>query len=297
MPLPNYVLVQRQSLPLNAKIRMTLLRIQEWYEYWEGSVYISYSGGLDSTVLRHLVLSRYPEVPCVFSNTGLEYPEIVAHVNQTPVVTIRPTVTFAQVIKDYGYPIISKETAMKMDRIRANGLASDSAILFLLGIRSDGVECPRSKLPEKWHFLVDAPFLISDKCCDWLKKRPFKQYEKQTGRHPYAGTRADESQLRRRVYNLQGCNAFTNNHPISMPLAFWKHEDILEYIKRNQIPYCCLYDRGESRTGCMFCMFGVHLEKQPNRFQRMRLSHPKQWDYCINKLGCGKVLDYIKVPY
>ena len=54
---------------------------------------------------------------------------------------------------------------------------------------------------------------------------------------------------------------------------------------------------GAQRTGCMFCMFGLHLEKEPNRFQRMALTHPKQYDFCVNKLGCGKVLDYIGVPY
>ena len=54
---------------------------------------------------------------------------------------------------------------------------------------------------------------------------------------------------------------------------------------------------GAKRTGCMFCMFGVHLEKEPNRFQRMALTHPKQYDFCIHKLGCGKVLDFLGVPY
>ena len=54
---------------------------------------------------------------------------------------------------------------------------------------------------------------------------------------------------------------------------------------------------GCDRTGCMFCMFGVHLEKQPNRFQRMALTHPKQYEFCIHKLGCGAVLDFLGVPY
>lgn len=47
----------------------------------------------------------------------------------------------------------------------------------------------------------------------------------------------------------------------------------------------------------MFCGFGVHLEKGENRFQRMALTHPKQYDYCINRLGLGEVLDYIGVDY
>lgn len=54
---------------------------------------------------------------------------------------------------------------------------------------------------------------------------------------------------------------------------------------------------GVSRSGCMYCMFGVHLEKEPNRFQRMQATHPRQYDYCINRLGCKEVLDFIGVPY
>jgi exonuclease I len=44
-------------------------------------------------------------------------------------------------------------------------------------------------------------------------------------------------------------------------------------------------------------MFGVHLENEPNRFQRMQQTHPRLWDYCIDRLGMGKVLEYIDVPY
>jgi 3'-phosphoadenosine 5'-phosphosulfate sulfotransferase (PAPS reductase)/FAD synthetase len=93
-----------------------------------------------------------------------------------------------------------------------------------------------------------------------------------------------------------------------MPLGFWTERDILQYIKDTKIPYSSVYSdiaeheghlfmTGARRTGCMFCMFGVHLEKGINRFMRMQETYPKLWDYCIHKLGCGKVLSYIGVPY
>ena len=48
-------LYQMQSLPLSAKIRMTQYRIREWVEYYgDDGVYISFSGGKDSTVLLHI---------------------------------------------------------------------------------------------------------------------------------------------------------------------------------------------------------------------------------------------------
>ena len=61
--------------------------------------------------------------------------------------------------------------------------------------------------------------------------------------------------------------------------------------------YCPIYDCGYDRTGCMFCMFGAHLEKEPNRFQLMKQTHPQIYDYCINKLGLGKVLNFLGVKY
>ena len=102
---------QRQALPLRAKVLMSQNRIREWYDHWNGDVYISFSGGKDSTVLAHLVHDLYPEVPMVFSNTGLEYPEIQAFARKMGAEFIRPKMSFSEVISKYGYPIISKENA------------------------------------------------------------------------------------------------------------------------------------------------------------------------------------------
>ena len=104
-------LKQMQALPLIAKVRKTQLRIREWYEHFNGNVYVSFSGGKDSTVLAHLVRDMYPEVPLVFSNTGLEYPEIQKFARQMGAEFIRPKAQFSEVISRYGYPIISKEVS------------------------------------------------------------------------------------------------------------------------------------------------------------------------------------------
>lgn len=78
---------QKQSLPLEAKIIMAQERIRQWDLFTDGDMYVSYSGCKDSTVLLHLVRSIYPNVPAVFVNTGLEYPEIVRFVRQAENVT------------------------------------------------------------------------------------------------------------------------------------------------------------------------------------------------------------------
>ena len=108
-------LQQMQSLPLSVKILMTKRRIREWYDYWDGQVYISFSGGKDSTVLLHIARELYPDIEAVFVNTGLEYPEIQSFVKTFDNVTIlRPKMRFDEVIKKYGYPIISKDVSNKI---------------------------------------------------------------------------------------------------------------------------------------------------------------------------------------
>ena len=105
-------LQQMQSLPLADKIRMTKRRIEEWYEHYDGQVYVSFSGGKDSTVLLHMVREMYPDVKAVFVDTGLEYPEIKRFVQTFDNVDIlKPKMNLVQVIKKYGYPAFSKEVS------------------------------------------------------------------------------------------------------------------------------------------------------------------------------------------
>lgn len=105
------LLNQLQSLPLDAKILMTEQRIREWYDYFNGDVCVSFSGGKDSTVLAHIVHSMYPDVPLVFADTGLEYPEIRKFASRMGAEFVRPKMMFVDVITKYGYPLISKEVA------------------------------------------------------------------------------------------------------------------------------------------------------------------------------------------
>ena len=308
-----YQLRMRQAMSLKDKIRFTERRINEWVEeFGEDGVYISFSGGKDSTVLLDIARKLYPNLKAVFVDTGLEYPEIRQFVKTFDNVDIlRPQKRFDQVIQEYGYPIISKEVSECVEQSR-KALVTGKYLYRLQkleGILKDKDGNQSKYNCSKWKFLLDAPFKISNKCCNVMKKKPAHDYHKQTGRNPIIATMASESRLRTQQYLKQGCNGFNNKIPTSTPMAFWTEQDVLQYLYENEIPYASVYGKlikstdntfsftGCQRTGCMFCGYGCHLEKEPNRFQKLKLTHPKQYDYIMNKLGFKEVLDFIKVNY
>lgn len=106
-------LMQLQALPLELKIKLTKQRIREWINYYgTDGVYVSFSGGKDSTVLLNLVREEYPDVPGVFCDTGLELPEIRDFVKTFENITwLKPKMNFRETIVKYGYPFISKEVS------------------------------------------------------------------------------------------------------------------------------------------------------------------------------------------
>lgn len=242
----HWQLEQMQGLPLEIKIQKALLRIREWYEYWNGNVYVSYSGGKDSIVLLHLIRSIYTDVPAVFVNTGLEFPELVQSVRDTKnVIWLKPSMSFEKVVKKYGYPVISKQQASAIYKLRNHNLTDTYRNKLLYGDER-GIA---GKLSDKWHYLKYAPFKISDACCAVMKKRPLDKYTKETGRMPFVGELAAENQGRKLVYLRTGCNAFNNAKPRSKPLGPWLDDNIWQYINIYDLSYPSVYDIGESRTG------------------------------------------------
>ena len=156
---------------------------------------------------------------------------------------------------------------------------------------------------------------ISHYCCFTMKKSPMKKYQRANKVKPYLGTLATESRVRKQAWIRNGCNAFDAKNPSSQPLSFWTEQDILAYIVRYGLEIASVYGEivnvgddgynyapvdlfgeigrnlhctGCERTGCMFCGFGLHLEKGETRFQRLARTHPRQYEYCI---GGGKWSD------
>ena len=387
-------LQMKQALPLNVKILLTKDRIRQWVnEFGEDGVYVSFSGGKDSTVLLHLVREDYPDIPAVFCDTGLEYPEIREFVKTFDNVTwLKPKMNFKAVIEKYGYPFISKEvsesvygakkyltqiiTECSLDRptdhiniiskrlrgqdfIQIRGVdteklkqilapilnkrmidktgGANQRLAIILGMLTNDKINPVQANPqknrslfsqEKYSFLLNAPFDISNKCCNVMKKNPAHDYYHKTGKKPITAQMATESKLRTQKWIQNGCNGFNLKIPTSNPMSFWTEQDVLLYIYQNHLPICSVYGdivkdnevdgqqdwadlglfdvgvpvlrtTGCNRTGCMFCGFGCHLEKKgEGRFERMKETHPKQYEWIMKPwdqggLGYKDIIDYI----
>lgn len=351
-PLTNEAAKKLLSLDLDDKVITSVEKLDEWYTAWGGQCYVSFSGGKDSTVLAYLAawyLSSFRTPPwklnLVFVNTGLEYPEIQKFVNEyadwlrrefpritVNLVRLRPRMNIWQVVTNYGYSIVSKEVAACVVDAKRNPNGQRMRRLRGEDIRRDGnlsvYNCA------KWEFLLSAPFKVSAQCCGVMKKEPLKLHEHKSGMKPITAVMASESRLRMTYWLKAGCNAFEGKRKIGKPMSFWTEQDVLRFIVDRHIPIasvygeivasdgendygatlidCKLHCTGCQRTGCMFCGFGAHLEKGVNRFERMKLTHPKHYQFCIGGgewdtdglwkpnekgLGYGRVLDYIGVRY
>ena len=366
-----------RSMSLDSKIEFTKRRIRGWYESWvkyeiyntktgksrfvtgregelpklreneecdpwdaeAGQVYVSFSGGKDSTVLLHIARQMYPDIEAVFVNTGLEYLEIQQFVKTFDNVTIlRPKMRFDEVIKTYGYPIISKDIAQTIHYAKRNNAKWAWKRLNGINAKNDKPSEYRIQRYGKYKPLTQVDFNCSNWCCLVMKEKPFKEIEK--SKKPINGILACESERRTDAWLKTGCNAFESKKPVSKPMSFWTEQDVLQYIKRFDVPIASVYGdvvyakdaqqtrledfgidgvgsdklvtTGCDRTGCIFCAFGCHLEKEPSRFQRLKETHPRQYEYCIgggeydengiwkpNKqgLGMGHVFDELNKLY
>lgn len=333
-------LMEMQQWSLDRKIRVSQTRILEWGLKFDWEVYVSFSGGKDSCVLADLVARVWKAqsvdkpLPLVFLDTGMEYLDVLKHLDrfkeyletkyeiEVELVRVRSKSNTHQVYKEIGYPILSKKIARQL-RDLSNPRESNynSRKLYVTGLKTDGTRSKSFKMAEKWqklfnvdkeNYTVDLPFKVSEQCCNHFKKDPLKEYEQETGKRTLVGTMADDSQSRRQSWLVTGCNNFSSANGQSKPISFWLQQDILQFIKDEDIPISKVYGdiiktedelletTGEHNTGCKFCMFGIHMEKGETRFERLKELEPKSYEYAMreeNGLGMKKILEFLDIKH
>lgn len=308
-------LKELQALPLDRKIQITQTRIIEWYQHYNGNVCVSFSGGKDSTVLLHIARKIYPDIPAVFSNTGLEYLSIQKFVKTWDNVNIIvPQMRFDEVISTYGYPLIGKEVANSIYYARRIGGGEFKRNRLLGKDNKNDKKTDKASMFNfaKWLPIArDVPVLVGAYCCFKMKKQPMHHFQSEHGVKMIDATLAEESLLRKQMWIRRGCNAFEGTNPKSSPMSFWTEQDVLTYIVRNNIPIASVYGdvvsigkdgnaypakdlygntmcnlkcTGCQRTGCVYCAFGAHHDKErgsETRFQQLAKIEPRKYEYAI----------------
>jgi hypothetical protein len=299
----------------------------------DGNVCVSV-GGLDSITLerflnKHLRLGVQPVSVSVLEDKSIQ----AVHKQIPGMVYIRPYKSKTQVIKEHGFPVISKEKARKIENLQKPDNPKQTFIHAIMtgdmGEQGKFQHSERIKLPEKWIKMfgglyadhrpdIDwqkhptcgiAPFKVSSECCKWMKEKPAQDWQMENNMVPYLGLMASEGGQREKGLMKNGCNYYGKTTTRSCPFAIFTRQDLLQLALDLHVPVPEIYGeivRDEDgmlrttkaqRTGCQMCGFGIHLEKRPHRFDRLRERNYKEWHFWMYTVGWGEVLNYIGVKW
>jgi len=317
----------KQKQPYEYKVRYAEIRAWEFYEECgrrDLNTHVSV-GGLDSITL--LVFLRHIgiDVPAV-SVSALEDKSIQAVHKALGVEAVKPLRSKAAVIKEFGFPVLSKEIAGKIMLLQnpseKNKTVRHAIITGETGAYGGNRTGTRMQLPGKWLRLFGgadaegaalgyqaAPFKVSDRCCYYLKEKPCDIWAKEHNSVPYLGLMASEGGRREKALMMHGCNYFGESTIRSAPFAIFDRQDVLRLAVELDVPVPEIYGRivrepsgllrttKAQRTGCSMCGFGIHLDKRPHTFDLLYDRNPQEWDFWMNKVGWGEVLDYIGVEW
>lgn len=325
----------KQQQNYSFKKKYAAIRAWEFYNHPDiaGNCYVAV-GGLDSITLLMFLRSIGIDVPAV-SVSALEDKSIQAVHKALGVQALKPLKSKVEVIREFGWPVLSKEIAGKISLLQhpseKNVTVRHAIITGETGAYGGYRKGTRMKLSRKWlekfggyeneneGVNYQTPdFLVSDKCCYYLKEKPCDDYARQTGQFPYMGLMASEGGRRQKALMINGCNYISTGTKRSCPFAIFSRQDLLALALELSVPVPEIY--GEivrdsdgalrttkaQRTGCSMCGFGIHLEKRPHRFDWLWERSPGEWEMWMNHVdqladgswyGWGHVLDYVGVEW
>ena len=316
------------NLPYKLKVKHAEERVRDWRETCDsfGKNYAVSVGGLDSITLLMFVRKVLKEDVPGISVSVLEYKSIQEVHKELGVIQIKPLKSKTQVIKEHGFPVISKNTSARLSRLQTPGDTSPIIKAYMTGEEGawGGYKTNmRFKLPDKWIALFGglykdfrpdlnckvAPFKVSDQCCYWLKEEPARRYQEEHGIWPFLGLMQCEGGRREHSLRMHGCNYVGKDTKRSCPFNFFSRQDLLQLALDLDVHVPEIY--GEivrdadgtlrttkaQRTGCSMCGYGIHLDARPHKFDYLYLSNPKEWKYWMYDVGWGEVLDYIGVGW
>lgn len=326
----------KQKLDYETKVKYAAIRVREFIEECDKrdlNYHVSV-GGLDSITLLLFIRSLGYDVPAISVST-LEDKSIQEIHKQLGIESLKPLKSKTAILQEFGFPVLSKEIAGKIELLQ-NPSAKNATVRHAIITGETGAyggfrKNTRMKMSQKWLNLFGGyenekegtnyqipNFKVSSKCCYYLKEKPCDDWAKEHNSVPFLGLMASEGGRREKSLMINGCNYFGKSTIRSCPFAIFNRNDILQLALDLNVPIPKIYgtierdDNGNlyttdaQRTGCSMCGFGIHLEKRPHRFDRLKESNPKEWEFWMmncckdedgTAYGWGRVLDYIGVEW
>lgn len=326
-----------QNLPYEVKVKRAELRAVEFIAKLDDlgmNAHVSV-GGLDSIILLLFLRKIGINVPAV-SVSSLEDRSIQKIHKELGVLSVAPGKSKVAILNEVGFPVISKKIAGRIDTLQhpteKNKTVRHAIITGECGEQGHFAKNSRMKMPQKWLNLFAGyenenegvnyqipPFKVSNKCCKYMKEDPCDKWAREHNSRPFLGLMASEGGQREEALIDHGCNYFGKTVIRSAPFAPFMRQDILQLALDLDVPVPEIYGKiergsdgilcttGAQRTGCSMCGFGIHMEKRPHRFDKLRERNPKEWEFWMykcctdsgtgEKFGWGRVLDYIGVEW
>lgn len=332
-----YEFIQKQSLPYEAKVNhahIKAIEFREWAYAHDYDICVSI-GGLDSITLYYFLkkigINATPVSVSVLEDRSIQK----VHKQIPGMVFLKPYKNKAQVIREHGFPVISKEKAKKIENLQLPDNEKQTFIHAIMtgdmGAQGKFLHSDKLKLPDQWIKLFGgyyaehrpdinwdsqkccgiAPFKVSPECCKWMKEKPAQDWQKENSMVPYLGLMASEGGQREKGLMKNGCNYYSKTTIRSCPFAIFSRTDLLQLALDLDVPVPEIY--GEivrhrdgtlettraKRTGCSMCGFGIHIESRPHRFDRLREDNPKEWHFwmyeCVTDEATGEKYGWGKV--
>ena len=204
---------------------------------------VSCSFGKDSMAVLKLVLEENPNIPVIFNDTLIEFPETLKLKNR---IVKEWNLNFFETRPEKGVNFWTIN-----DRIIKEGLKMD-----------DGRK--RSNI-----------------CCYHLKKKPFAIWRKLNNiTSSFTGITAVESRHRMFTACQKGMEYYSFGDGLRKihPIIWWTEEEVWKFIKENSIPVNEAYAKyGINRIGCMWCMSYKNWRKNVAKI------NPKVYEYMLTR--------------
>lgn len=218
--------------------------------------YLSYSGGKDSHFLYWFIKEflKDDKIQIVGCNTYMEHQQIRDRIYKNSDIVLLPKLKPHEIKEKYGIPCFSKEQDFYIyyyqNSLRKGKTPSKTIMEKINGTYTKGFSGISKKARE--YVLSGKAHNITHLCCNYLKKEPFHEFEKKTGKKPILGIRSSESALRKKQYST----CFSKNGKFT-PIHDLSDELLEQIIKKYNIEVPEIYNH-ISRTGCIGCPYGSY---------------------------------------